>query len=327
MSRIKGIPDVSGRLIWLNQFKRKALMYKKKIGIVLGDSWELLNDGKKVKEVIESIIKMSTSISRITDEWVRENLSVEVGSTNAPKILEIVSKQGGYELKVNFDEKLIDLFKEVRLIHGYTTVNQLIISRAIEHKGNYPFAIALQDAFRTFNNSCDKIKNQPKIVKLIAKQKMDIQELIHSNIGTTWSNLPKLDRFTKEICEKISSFEENVADLANKMNQIDSLFNQIAKSELNKEVISDKIKQIQRIIIKFRTTKALRITVFPLVDIAHLHQSLILKTKGNLVLKNGLQFNDNKELIYINGFIRDNAFVVSLFLLQLFFNSLNFLFQ
>ena len=248
MSRIKGIPDVSGRLIWLNQFKRKALMYKKKIGIVLGDSWELLNDGKKVKEVIESIIKMSTSISRITDEWVRENLSVEVGSTNAPKILEIVSKQGGYELKVNFDEKLIDLFKEVRLIHGYTTVNQLIISRAIEHKGNYPFAIALQDAFRTFNNSCDKIKNQPKIVKLIAKQKMDIQELIHSNIGTTWSNLPKLDRFTKEICEKISSFEENVADLANKMNQIDSLFNQIAKSELNKEVISDKIKQIQRII-------------------------------------------------------------------------------
>ena len=90
------------------------MMYKEKIGIVLGDSWELLNDGKKVKEVIESIIKASSSTSRITDEWVRENLTAEVGGgPNSSKILVIVSKQNGYELKVNFDEKLIDLFKEV----------------------------------------------------------------------------------------------------------------------------------------------------------------------------------------------------------------------
>ena len=97
----------------------------------------------------------------------------------------------------------------------------------------------------TFNNSCDKIKNQPKIAKLIAKQKMDIQDLISNNITTTWSNFPKLDRFTKDICERISSFEENVSDLANKITQIESLFNQIAKAELNKDIIGDKIKQIQ----------------------------------------------------------------------------------
>jgi len=62
------------------------------------------------------------------------------------------------------------------------------------------------------------------------------------------SNYPKLDRFTKEICEKVSSFEESVRDLTSKMSQIESLFSQIQKAELNQEFISEKIKSVQRII-------------------------------------------------------------------------------
>ena len=249
MSKIKGLPEVSGRIIWLNQFKRKALVYKDKIAIVLGDNWETLAEGKRVKEIIDSIVKTSGQISRITDDWTREVIGLNIDSYSTEKIINIVNKQNNYELRVNFDEKLIDLFKEVRLIHGnFGNVSQLIISRSMENKGNYPFAIALQDAFKTFNNSCQKIKNEQKIAKLIAKQKKDIQDLIQANISTTWSNYPKLDRFTKEICEKVSSFEESVRDLTSKMSQIESLFSQIQKAELNQEFISEKIKSVQRII-------------------------------------------------------------------------------
>lgn len=58
---------------------------------------------------------------------------------------------------MNFDESLIDLFKEVRLMQNNKIVGiaQYIVSRSLEHKNNYPFAIALQDAFRTFTSSCD----------------------------------------------------------------------------------------------------------------------------------------------------------------------------
>jgi hypothetical protein len=38
MSKIKGIPDVSGKIIWLKQFERKAKMYQKKAAIILGDN-------------------------------------------------------------------------------------------------------------------------------------------------------------------------------------------------------------------------------------------------------------------------------------------------
>ena len=151
MSKIKGLPEVSGRIIWLNQFKRKALIYKDKIAIVLGDNWETLAEGKRVKEIIDSIVKTSAQISRITDEWTREVIGLNIDSYSTEKIINIVNKQNNYELRVNFDEKLIDLFKEVRLIHGnFGNVSQLIISRSMENKGNYPFAIALQDAFKTF---------------------------------------------------------------------------------------------------------------------------------------------------------------------------------
>ena len=249
MSRIKGIPEVSGEIIWMNQFKRKAEMYKKKISIVLGENWEVLNEGKKIKDLIEHIVKKAGTINKLTEEWNREAISFDKNSSGNDKILEIVTKQSGYELRVKFDEKLIDLFKEVRLINGvYLNVSQIVVTRSIEHKGNYPYYIALQDAFRTFNSACQKIKNEPRIAKLVAKPKRDIQDLISSNWGITWSNNPKLERFTKDICEKVSSFEENVRDLSNKIIQIEALFGQITKCDLNKDIISEKIKSIQRII-------------------------------------------------------------------------------
>ena len=41
------------------------------------------------------------------------------------------------------DPKLIDLFQEVRLIQKFTNVSTIVISRSLENKTNYPFAIAL----------------------------------------------------------------------------------------------------------------------------------------------------------------------------------------
>jgi hypothetical protein len=40
MTKIKGIPEVSGKIIWLKQFPKKANAYKKKVEIILGNDWE-----------------------------------------------------------------------------------------------------------------------------------------------------------------------------------------------------------------------------------------------------------------------------------------------
>jgi len=57
MSKIKRIPEISGNIIWLKQFEKKAMSLKNKAEVILGENWENLNDGKKIKDLIEQIKK------------------------------------------------------------------------------------------------------------------------------------------------------------------------------------------------------------------------------------------------------------------------------
>ena len=57
-----------------------------------------------------------------------------------------------------------------------------------------------------------------------------------------------MEIFTKTICEKVSAFEEKVSELIIKIAQIDNLLQQIVKSPLNKEIISENIHSIQKVI-------------------------------------------------------------------------------
>ena len=164
MSKIKGIPNVSGKIIWLKQFEKKAEAYKNKAAIILGDNWENINDGKKIKELIDSIEKNSSTSTRLVEEFNKESLNLESNDISSERLMAINKKHNRYEIKVNFDEKLIDLFKEVRLLTNKgQNINGIVINRSVENKGNYPYAIALQESFRSFQNSCDKIKNEPRI--------------------------------------------------------------------------------------------------------------------------------------------------------------------
>jgi dynein heavy chain 1 len=261
MSKIRGIPDVSGHVIWLKQFQRKLNCYRDKMRMVLGEGWETHNEGKNIKEIIDSLFKQVNNSSKIVEAWSKEIFNVE--SYSGEKILDIVSRQNNLELRVNFDEKHIDLFKEARLISsmGIFSMHALIVTRSNDIKTTYPMAILLQDSIRTFNQTCLKIRNEPRVTKLIARSKKEIQDLIGANMQSTWGNIPKLERFSKELCEKTSGFEENVRDLIGKIEQIHSLFNHIAKSELVKESIEDKIMQIQKIIDEITDTSNMHIWI------------------------------------------------------------------
>lgn len=260
MSKIRGIPDTSGNVIWLKQFQRKLSSYKERMRMVLGEGWETHNEGKIVKDIIDSLTKPVTSSYKIVEQWCKETLKVDPYSTE--RVMKVVSKGDKLELQVNFNEKTIDLFKEVRLISsmGVYTINTFITNKANEIKNTYPVAISLQDSIRTFNQTTQRIDS--RISKLVAKQKKEIQDLIGNNIlNTTWGNQIKLDRFSKDLCEKISSFEELVRDLLLKSDQIQVILNQIANSDVNREFIQEKIKEIQFIINEIQETCNIQIWI------------------------------------------------------------------
>ena len=68
------------------------------------------------------------------------------------------------------------------MIQKFKNISTIVISHSMKNKTNYHFVISLGDAFRTFNDCCEKIKSKQKITKLILKQKHDIQELITNNV-------------------------------------------------------------------------------------------------------------------------------------------------
>jgi len=251
LCKIRGIPLISGEIIWMNQFEEKANSYKIKITNLLGESWEDTEEGKKVKELIENFKKISSETDKKIKAWGQEGIDAKRSNkkfNENENILYIEGNYGNYKLKVNINDSLSE-FKECRLIKNIrNNISKTIINNSNKNKVNYPFALAIQDAFRTFNSSCQKIKNEPKINKLIAQQKNEIHTLIRNNANLTWANDQKLKSFTKAICEKVSAFEEKVSELINKITQIDNLLQQIVKSPLNKETISENIQSIQKVI-------------------------------------------------------------------------------
>ena len=247
---IRGIPPITGEIIWNNQFEKQANSYKNKIANVLGDSWESTEEGKKLKILIQSFGEISTQTKEKIDTWEKNNYGAtkKASSMNEiEKIIYIDGNYGNYKLKVNFDDSLIE-FKECRLMKKIKEIKTMVQKSCANSKEYYPFALAIQDAFRTFNNCCEKIKNEPKINKLIAKEKGQIQQYIKDNTELSWTNEQKVVTFAKTLCEKVSSFEEKVTELISMINQIDSLLQQILKVQIQKEAISENVSAIQSVI-------------------------------------------------------------------------------
>ena len=247
---IRGIPPISGEIIWNNQFLAQAESYKNKIASVLGDTWENTEEGKKLKTLIQSFSTITALKNEKIDTWEKNNFNANKKGTNVndiEKIIYIDGNYGNYKLKVNFNNSLID-FKECRLMKRMKDIKNMVQKNFAACKDYYPFALAIQDAFRTFNNCCQKIKNEPKINKLIAKEKGEIQQYIKDNTELSWSNEQKVITFAKVLCEKVSSFEEKVTELISMINQIDSLLQQILKVPIQKDSISENVSSIQSVI-------------------------------------------------------------------------------
>ena len=297
MSKIKGIPDISGNVIWLNQFKRKIECYKDRMRMVLGEGWETHNEGKNVKDIIDSLSKTVANGHKIVEVWNKDIHQIE--DYTKEKILEIVSTRDKLQLRVNFDEHIFDLFKEIRLLGnmGEYTANAYISNKARDIKNIYPVAISLQDSIRTFNQTCSKIDT--RIVKLVAKSKREIQEIISQNLSHNWGTTMKVDRFSKELCERVVSFEENVRDLVTKIDMIQSYLNQISSTDIEKDSIQDKIFSIQKVIDEINEPSNMQIWINEM-DIK-LEQILAKKLEDviNLFMKEFSSFNQVEKPLLV----------------------------
>lgn len=100
---------------------------------------------------------MGETFERILDsgpaleEWKQEINQHNKAVSQNEKLFEVVTRRRGLEIRVNYEKKLSQLFKEVRNLSNMKTKVPYSISHiANDAKASYPFALSLQESLHTY---------------------------------------------------------------------------------------------------------------------------------------------------------------------------------
>lgn len=174
------IPGVCGEMIWSKQLERKLETSLRRVEDVLGKGWEQHIDGQNLKQLGEEFGK-KLNPNTVFDPWMKEiknGKSLDVGS----RIFGVKHYGANrYELQVNYDPKVMFLFKEVRFLTGMgLRVPYSVKVAADDSKWIYPYLMSLQEAVNTYTHTCLRLED-PKyatVCPLVAVCKQDVQAML-----------------------------------------------------------------------------------------------------------------------------------------------------
>ena len=262
MSLLKDLPPVSGAIIWLRQIERQLKLYMMRVEDVLGKKWHHHVEGKSLKRTYDLFRnRLEKSIQKDQFEaWVMRWKKPKGGSYKINDQIEMegrifrvdmVNQQPS--LVINFDKKLVTLFKEVRNLSYIPNmrVPYEIQIQANEAKVKYPFAVRLEEVVRIYNRTCARIAKYSKLQTLAARAKKKVQDLIMwgvtqsihwtSEVLTNSNYVSKLGLFTQQ-------YQETVDDLILRSEEIDQAVNRLAHVDPERKALEGAVQDIQRII-------------------------------------------------------------------------------
>eukprot|EP00916_Digyalum_oweni_P025987 GHVL01042788.1.p1 GENE.GHVL01042788.1~~GHVL01042788.1.p1 ORF type:complete len:2866 (+),score=438.01 GHVL01042788.1:781-8598(+) len=212
MATLRDIPQTSGAIIWANQIQRRLQVLMKRVEDVLGKGWEQHVEGQKLKQERDAFARKVNS-QAIFENWLKEikdarNFDVQW------RIFEIKHHSGGYELTVNYDEQIITLFKEVRNLQSLgLRVPYSIKVTSDEAKLNYPFAMTLLEAVRTYMQTCNMVDHDSTLAPLVAStQKAVHEEILEEGLKLKWDS-DRLETFARKFADRVFTFQDRVTEV------------------------------------------------------------------------------------------------------------------
>lgn len=251
ISQVRDIPANSGQVIWAKQLNRRLRVYMERVESILGPDWYEQPEGRELKEIGQQF-ESHLNVQKFCDAYIEEIKSGATEIQPKEKIFNIVQKKRSnqLELVVNFDEKIINLFKEVRNLNWLKVkLPYTITFKAEEAQGLYPYAVSLQESLRTFNLVNSKIDD--RIAKLVATYRKEVQVTIEQGIQLNWNLKVQLESYVKKLADKVNSFEEAVNNLNEKVEQIYAILASMNNCGLESGVLLEKLEAIQKIIDDF----------------------------------------------------------------------------
>ncbi len=122
LSKLRGIPPISGKILWAKQIERQVNALMQRMGDVLGSNWGQHLEGRQLRRSGDELLRKLDAKAFFrawVSEWERE-MSLEATSANARlnsypiKVDRDAANGNALVAKVNFDEKYEMLFREIR---------------------------------------------------------------------------------------------------------------------------------------------------------------------------------------------------------------------
>lgn len=118
IATVRGIPPVSGKILWAKQMERQVHTLMKRMGDVLGKEWGQQLEGRQLRRSCDELLSKLDSRAYVrtwVTEWERE-LASDTNSKLATYPI-VVAREGKVILaKANFDEKHEYLSREIRYL-------------------------------------------------------------------------------------------------------------------------------------------------------------------------------------------------------------------
>ncbi|KAH0477442.1 MAG: hypothetical protein KVP17_003594 [Porospora cf. gigantea B] len=213
ISRLKSVPVPASELIWSTQVESRVATSLRRIENVLGPSWKQHLDGQKLRQDGESF-QAKLNVSSLFDQWLARNKTAHKFDLSNPVFVVYEMGPGNYEVRVNMDDSMLNLYKEIRYLHGLNfRVPYAIRVTADDTRAFYPYVVWLRQCLRSFNQASYRLElpEHAALRPLIAKQQREILGLIRDNMKLTFQS-NDVDAVARALSDAVTLFEGKLED-------------------------------------------------------------------------------------------------------------------
>jgi dynein heavy chain 1 len=252
ISEFYDIPVMTGGFIWNQQILGKM---KETLDRSTKISGEVSAQNQKIKQTQVHFNEFrdnnkneeAKSIASFTSDFKQQK--DEIYSQSIFAVREKWGSNNEYELCTNFDDKFIEKVKNMRNIAGrpdgvdFTTSYQFIKTDWLVFRS----ASYLKETLSLLNYLTSKLDE--KTEKLLAYHLKDIQEYIKQNFNQKWSDGTRiLDGIIETLAIKVNNLESSYNYIIQRREQIDRILTFLESCEIDSQVFTEKIKEIQTIL-------------------------------------------------------------------------------
>lgn len=263
VSRLRGIPPVSGKIIWAYQMERQVQSLMAKMENVLGKNWGQELEGRQLKKAGDELLAKLDAKAYFR-KWVLEwEKQVTAIATSRVHSYPIVIETEGTSIipMVNFDDKQAVLSKEIRYLKwlGFTAdIPRTLLTMADEAVARYPHAIAIQTALSTYQTMRSQLSGD--LESLVMPELLDIRECISQAFGVKlssssskkrrvrWQDSAELMAWVSQLVETTQKFEDRVEGLLSCRDKIQASVLELDEVDFDSESLRKVLSNIQTVL-------------------------------------------------------------------------------